>query len=273
MIKLCVFDVDGTLVTKGTRKIPASCIHALKELQQQGIKVAIASGRAPFAMEKDLIKQIRFDYFVCSNGAYVETGDHKPLYQFQLTAEETLYLIQMFRNTDNALMFQNADAAHCYHGYKRISHMLEGFLGRLDILIDDRESDTYLQDTLPLAAVAKIEDNEIEKMKMAFPQFVFTPFNPTFYDINGPHNKATGIEHICKAMSCSMDDVICFGDDYNDMEMVQACGIGVAMGDAREALREVADYVTDICSRDGIAKALKHYGMIQEVRNDEIVSE
>ena len=141
------------------------------------------------------------------------------------------------------------------------------------ILYDDRESETYLQETLPLAAVAKIEDDEIDKMKMAFPQFVFTPFNPTFYDINGPHSKASGIEQICKAMGCTMDEVICFGDDYNDMEMIQSCGIGVAMGDAREAVQKAADYVTDICSRDGIAKALHHYKMIQEVRNDEIISE
>lgn len=273
MIKLCVFDVDGTLLTKGTKKIPQSCFHALKELRQQGIKLAIASGRAPFAMEKDLFKQIGFDYYVCCNGAYVETAAHQLIYRYQMTAEETLYLIQMFRNTDNALMFQNVEAAHCYNGYQRIANMLESFLGRLDILVDDRGSETYLQETLPFAAVAKIEDSEIEKVKIAFPQFIFTPFMPNYYDINGHHNKATGITHIAKAIGCSLDEVMCFGDDYNDMEMIQSCGIGVAMGDARETVKEAANYVTDICSRDGIAKALYHYGMIQEVRHDQIVSE
>ena len=71
MIKLAVFDVDGTLVTKGNRRVPASCVHALNELSRKGVKLAIASGRPPFAMEQSLLEQVSFDYFVCSNGAFV----------------------------------------------------------------------------------------------------------------------------------------------------------------------------------------------------------
>ena len=76
-----------------------------------------------------------------------------------------------------------------------------------------------------------------------------------------------------EAMGWSMQDVISFGDDYNDLEMIKACGIGVAMGDAREAVKEAADYVSGLCSRNGIAQALLHYGLIDRVCDDEAVSE
>ena len=80
MIKLAVFDVDGTLVTKGNRRVPASCVHALNELSRKGVKLAIASGRPPFAMEQSLLEQVSFDYFVCSNGAFVRNAQHEVLY-------------------------------------------------------------------------------------------------------------------------------------------------------------------------------------------------
>ena len=224
-------------------------------------------------MEQSLLEQVSFDYCVCSNGAFVRNAQHEVLYHYSFTMEETRSLIHAFKKTDNALMFQCQDAAHCYHGYKRIANMLQNFLGRLDILVDERESEGYLQDTMPLAAVAKIEDADLEMMKQRFPQFLFTPFDTCFYDINGAHDKATGVSHICEAMGWSMQDVISFGDDYNDLEMIKACGIGVAMGDAREAVKEAADYVSGLCSRNGIAQALLHYGLIDRVCDDEAVSE
>ena len=66
MIKLAVFDVDGTLVTKGNRRVPASCVHALNELSRKGVKLAIASGRPPFAMEQSLLEQVNNKLLSCA---------------------------------------------------------------------------------------------------------------------------------------------------------------------------------------------------------------
>ena len=105
MIKLAVFDVDGTLVTKGNRRVPASCVHALNELSRKGVKLAIASGRPPFAMEQSLLEQVSFDYFVCSNGAFVRNAQHEVLYHYSFTMED-VYKRQIFHYT--------AAAADCH---------------------------------------------------------------------------------------------------------------------------------------------------------------
>lgn len=262
MIKLAVFDVDGTLITRGNRVLLDSTIKALHALSNQGIKLAIASGRPPFAMEKSILENIDFDYFICSNGAYVKHHDGRVLHHFEIKHEETLDLIHKCRETDNALMFQCQDGAPCYHGYKRIAHMLQGFLGRLDILYDERESVTFTRDSLPLAAVAKISDEDLHAFKKTFPQFTFTPFERYYYDINGQHNKASGITHICKELNCNMQDVMAFGDEMNDYDMIQKSGYGIAMGNGNDRIKEIANYITDSCDEDGIAKACAYYGLL-----------
>lgn len=70
---------------------------------RKGVRLAIASGRPPFAMEQSLLEQVKFDYFVCSNGAFVRNAQHEVLYHYSFTMEETLKLIRAFKRTDNAL--------------------------------------------------------------------------------------------------------------------------------------------------------------------------
>ena len=81
MIKLAVFDIDGTLVVKGNRTLLDTTVKALQNLQKQGIKLAIASGRPPFFMEKKLVEQVAFDYYICSNGTCIMDCDFKRVWQ------------------------------------------------------------------------------------------------------------------------------------------------------------------------------------------------
>src|SRR5699024_12445037 len=63
-------------------------------------------------------------------------------------------------------------------------------------------------------------------------------------------------------LGASMEDTLAFGDAENDMQMVEKCGIGVAMGNAENDLKEVADYVTTDVNQDGMLKAFEHFGLI-----------
>lgn len=265
MIKLAIFDVDGTLVSKGDRILLPSTLKALKDLKIQGIKVAIASGRPPFAMEKRLVEEIDFDYFICSNGCCVFDHQFHSMSEDALTKEEVERLTREFQKTDNALMFQFEDKAYAYHGLKRITGMIQKFLGRLDLLVDDREHKRRHLKSLPYAAVAKIEDQDLAHFKACFPRFNFEAFTDGYYDIYPKGvNKATGIEHVCDKLGFTIKDTICFGDGLNDLEMIKKCGISVAMGDAVEAAKKAATYITDISKEDGIYNALKHYQLVKE---------
>ena len=70
-------------------------------------------------------------------------------------------------------------------------------------------------------------------------------------------DKGYGLQTICDDAGIDISEAVAFGDSYNDIRMIQRAGMGVAMGNAEEALKEVADMVTDDCDHDGIAKALE----------------
>ena len=263
MYKLAVFDVDGTLVTRGQRVLLDSTIEALKTLKENGVYIAIASGRPLFAMEKSLLKHIDFDYFICSNGMCVADGKKQILFKQDMTKEEVETLTKDFEKHDDALMFQFEDKAYIYHGRKRISNMIHHCLGRLDILVDARKTRNRHATTLPYAAVSFIQKRHVAYYREAYSQYSIIEFMEDYYDIFAKGcSKASGIQHLCDNIHVEMKDVICFGDALNDYEMIQACGCGVAMGDALDEIKEIADYITEKSDDDGIYLACKHFHMI-----------
>ncbi|NBK99412.1 MAG: Cof-type HAD-IIB family hydrolase [Erysipelotrichia bacterium] len=263
MYKLAVFDVDGTLVSRQERVLLDSTITALKTLQAKGIKIAIASGRPAFAMEKSLLEKITFDYFICSNGTYVMDQEGKELYKEVMPVSLVEALTLDFVHNDDAILYQFEDNAYIYHGKKRMCNMMNQCLGRLDILKDDREHTARHLTSLPYAAVAYIDKNNLAFYQMRYPAYRFECFMDNYYDIY-PFlcTKASGIIHLCEVLHLTMKDVICFGDALNDVEMIKQCGLGVAMGDALVEVKQVADYVTSTSSEEGIYRACLHFHLL-----------
>ena len=75
-------------------------------------------------------------------------------------------------------------------------------------------------------------------------------------------SKATGIQKVLDHYHLDQDDTYAFGDGENDLEMIEFCRVGVAMGNACDELKEIAEYVTDSVNDDGIYHAFKHYHLI-----------
>lgn len=261
-MKLAVFDIDGTLISKKNWKVPASTISALNKLHANGVKLAIASGRPPFALEKSMLENIPFDYYICSNGAYVGDLKEEVIYLYQHSFEETEKLVKFCRQEDIQIMFQAIDHFYCYHGYNRICKMVSEYTGKTDWLIDCSKEEHCDINNLPLAVVAHANEKQLEMMQQRFPQFIYTLFSKDFYDVNGNHTKASGVEHLCDKLNIKMENVIAFGDDFNDEAIIKAVKIGVVMGNGREKMKEIADFVTKDVDDGGIAYALKHFGLI-----------
>ena len=75
-------------------------------------------------------------------------------------------------------------------------------------------------------------------------------------------SKAKGIEKLVNALGKTMKDTIAFGDGRNDIEMLSCVNLGIAMGNAADETKAVADYITDNVDCDGILKALKHFSFL-----------
>lgn len=90
-----------------------------------------------------------------------------------------------------------------------------------------------------------------------------TRWSPLFTDVVPKgSNKSIGIDKLLESYGITIQETMAFGDGGNDVEMLKHAGTGVAMGNAADEVKQIADYVTDGVDDDGIYNALKHFGVI-----------
>ncbi len=265
-IKLALFDVDGTLVTHVTHILLDSTVDAIHQLQQQGIKVAIASGRTEYALDKEVLEKVKFDYLISSNGASVfDVEKQEYLYLHDYPIELVEDLMDKVAAVKGGLIFQYNHAGYCYldnEGFgKGFRHYLD--LNEEEVIDYTKRQDKHQQE-LPNHILARIPDDVFEEFIKQFPQLNFVRFLPEYYDVNAKFiNKAFGLNKILTELNFNPEQVIAFGDGQNDIEMLSEVGVSVAMGNGDSNIKAMADYVTTDTDKDGIRNALLHYDLIK----------
>lgn len=263
MIKLAVFDVDGTLVETGDGQPTKKTVDTLHKLRANGIKVAVASGRAPFFVKGYLDKFFPFDYYICSNGCFVMDHQFNEIHRESLSKEDVEGLIVDFDKKDDAIMFQFEDGAYVYNGQKRIHTMIDNWISERHSIYDARAQRNRHDTELPIGAVTKIRTTHIDFYREKYPHLAFDMFNVECYDIHKiEDSKMTGIQILMDTLSITKDNVIAFGDNFNDLQMLQNVGIGVAMGNGIDEVKAIASFVTKSVAEDGITFACQHYNLI-----------
>ena len=108
------------------------------------------------------------------------------------------------------------------------------------------------------------KQKEEELQKTVFTHCEASRWNPHFADVNVKGiDKSTGIKHILEYYQIDVKETISFGDGGNDIPMLKYTHIGIAMGNASDEVKQAASYITDTVDNEGIAKALKHFSLIQ----------
>lgn len=271
MGKVIFFDIDGTLVDfKG--RMPESAKLALRQVQENGHRIVICSGRAKCQIYPWLL-EIGFDGIVGGTGSYVENRGEL-IYQHFIPKEYLKEAVEALKqaNAFYSVQVQNGMAA----SEKSAKGLSEKFqlLGVGREALDQIWSNTEIDEHIELREdVQKFiyHDSRWDVDRLAGElgeHYDVTPssFEKEVYDageltLKGI-NKAFGMQKYIEAAGISKEDTIAVGDGPNDFDMLDFARIGVAMGNAREALKEHADYVTTNVNEDGIANALKHLGLI-----------
>ena len=254
------FDIDGTLVSFKTHEIPQSTIQALTEAKANGSRVYIATGRPPIIITNlGAIEQL-IDGYITTNGALCYVGNDlvacQPIpMQYVKTCVEDCQqkgnsLIVVGRR-DVAVIDPKGDVDRIFRQMLAVKNLDKA--APLDVVLE--------QDILQLTPFFPA-DYEPELMAR-MPQCVSGRWHPEFTDItaNGA-DKGKGILAIARHEGFDPNHTIAFGDGGNDTSMILQAGIGIAMGNAIDELRQQADYVTTSVDDDGILNALRHYGVI-----------
>jgi len=271
--KIIFFDIDGTLISMGGEVSP-KLQEGLATLQANGHKICIATGRSLDSKVENL-KKLNWNGYVLANGAYgeydnelivCETIEERRVKEFVEYTNELPEVGIIFEGNDGA--FTTKDDAEI-----ALKIMLEITKGKLS-----REAFfSYFKLVEDLSEIKNVNKmmyfNGEQYAKGLIERFGddldFLPNSITQSSgwdtaeiMKKGVTKATGIEKIIKRAGYERADVIAFGDGYNDIAMIQYAGIGVAMGNGVDQLKQTADFVTDTQVNDGVFKMLQELKLI-----------
>ena len=259
MIKMVAFDIDGTLYSRGERIILDSTFSALKKLRENGILVTVATGRVHHNLMKGALSEY-YDYMVAGNGHVLINAEREMLFQQYFDPKETQMLVDFCYERELGLILKMDDACYLYANHESFNIPVWGSDG-VEIFYSGME-DKHLSQSVNCAFV-KCTPQDAEDFEKLSEHIGFVRTGNDQYDVYYKNiNKAVTLGNLLESLGLSWENCMAFGDGTNDMEMIMHAGIGVAMGDGNELLKEQADYVTKGSREDGIYSALEVYDLL-----------
>lgn len=251
MIKAIFFDIDGTILN-GNKGIPESTLLALDKLRQKGIKTIICTGRGYSEVKPLNLKG--FDDYILLNGQICY--DDKDNIVFKKPIKDKEKLIELFNSKKFpfGLVDEKVSYLNYIDDYVRLVH------DSINLTLPEvKEYDG--KDIYQALAYGKVKDY----IEQELPDFLAVSWHFDGVDIVPKDSgKDKGIIEYCKLRNIDIKNTMSFGDGDNDREMLKTTGIGVAMGNAIDSVKVVADYITDRIDEDGIYNALVHFGVIDD---------
>lgn len=238
-IKLIAIDMDGTLLNEH-HEISDENRKAIKEAQEKGVHVVISTGRTRMTC-KELVDSLSLkSYLITVNGSEVwdETGT---LIDRQLLDSE--YIKHMWGlKQKHEVKCWAASVGNVWR-----EEFPEDFSGHEWMKFGFEIKDDEIRQT--------IFDELIQNKALEI-----SNSSPINLEINAAGvNKAQALEKVCKRIGIKMDQVLAMGDSLNDLAMIKEAGIGVAMGNAQQYVKDSADWVTTSNLDDGVAKAIREW--------------
>ena len=275
-MKAIFFDIDGTLIDFDG-SIPASTLDALHQAQAKGHAIFLCSGRSKGMIDPRLLG-FGFDGIVASSGAYVEYHNEVLLANY-MSEDIVRSLISYMDEHHMAYIFQCTNKiVSTTEGNQRFFVAMGGNPedenNSVNSLLDSRVSDDALLDHLSQypdieKAAYACSDVGVDQVRSDLSP-IFDVTAMSFKDAadsageitKAGVNKALGIQKVMDHLGITREDVIAFGDGANDYEMIAFAGVGVAMGNASDELKDLADMVTDSVSAHGVYNGMKQLQLL-----------
>lgn len=270
-IKLIALDLDGTTLRRGSI-LSEETKEALEGAIKKGVHVVIATGRT-FASLPECIFEIEgLEYVITSNGAHIK----------DLNIDETIY-----SNCASGSAIEKVRDLLYNHREYPVEVFTDGHAYIDEVVYEDiknngsdyMDANYIVRTRKPIPCVYDFmleHKNEVENINIHFRSLEDKAnFKVVLEELEGitvtssmPHNieiggettsKATAIFGLCQRLNIEEANVMAVGDSPNDSAMIMAAGLGVAMGNALDEVKEIADYVTLSNAEDGVAHAVRKF--------------
>ena len=274
-IKLVALDLDGTLFDNSSR-ISKRNLTAIRSITDKGIHVVISTGRPFEGIPFDQIKGTGINYAITANGSGIyEISTGKCLYENAMDEELVTPILNFLLTRDihmDAFIggkgytpIQCVETAQKLTVPSSIKNYIITTRTRLDnILQFIHENQLKVQkmtlNFYPAADGTLIDRETVRKFLVSNPSIttVCAGYNNLEFT-RADANKGVGLRKLAEILGVNPDATMAIGDTENDLAIIEAAGIGVAMGNATDAVKARADYVTTTNTKDGVAAAIEHF--------------
>lgn len=262
MYKLLVLDFDDTLL-QSDLSISDKNKEAIKKAKEQGVQILFCSGRSSESM-RPYIECMDIhgdeDYFVSFNGARIDQVTGKTIFNEGIKQPLLNELIDL-ADTYNITLQLYQD--HMYAAKENaIIKEYVGLTSSTVEIVEDlktlNSSTKVLFNCKDIPLLEKIQKIIIEKYGDEVNVFFS---KPTYLEVlNKKANKGLAVEYMANKLKIDSSEVIAVGDSFNDSYMIQYAGLGVAVANAREEVKAIADYVTQADhNHDAVAEVIERF--------------
>jgi len=254
MYRLIAIDIDDTLLTDDGR-ITDATRAALAEAVKRGVTVTLATGRM-FASASRIAEQIGLNVpIITYQGALVKTPfDGNVLYERNVPADASREILDYCRRNGLHLQLYTEDELYAAEDNDKVREYAERsdvpyrVEPDLDKLIDRPQSKMLI-----IGDPDKLDRIADELRPVYKGRVHITKSKPNYLEFLHPEaTKGHALAALARHVGCTMEQTIAVGDSWNDREMIEAAGLGVAMGNAIESLKAIAGFVTKTNNEDGV---------------------
>ncbi len=247
--KMIVTDLDGTLLRKD-KTISPYTIEVIAKLRRSGHKFVIATAR-PLRAAKKFLESVEIDAGIYHNGALLYLGKNKiDSYQIDRVQDVIHSILHLNPSVSVAaeaddILYSNFDAERLWPGTD-YTLTQTGFSE-----IYGRKADKIIVE------VNSLEDIEKYKSILADDLYIQISENKIGMIMKKAAVKSNGIQHLASEFEIGTENIIAFGDDYNDIDMLQTAGIGICVANGLDIVKNHADIICGSNEEDGVAKWLE----------------
>ena len=255
-IRIIFFDIDGTLIDMEKKHMTDTMLHTLRQLKRRGYILCLATGRGPSSLPR--FEGVEFDAFLTFNGSYCFTP-REDLFSNPLPAEDVDTLLRNAASIGRPVSIATADR-YAANGADEDLIQYYAFAGKEVEIPDDFHQ--LIKSPVYQVMLGCRESDHPALLRGTRNTKAAAWWDRAADFIPADGGKGSGIRKILEHFGLSRENALAFGDGSNDIEMLQAVGTGIAMGNASDKVKAQADAVCPCVGDEGITSYCMEHGLL-----------
>ncbi|MCQ6267053.1 Cof-type HAD-IIB family hydrolase [Fictibacillus sp. WQ 8-8] len=266
--RMLILDIDGTLLRSNFR-MDKETREAIDYVKKKGVYITLASGRN-FPSTKKIAKALKLDgYLISQNGGFIASSVDEPFFESHISKEDTYRIVNILENYNCHIRLVHERFSVGNQVQQKNQLVAKVTLGAGDPLFypvtfqESLSSNVLEKDITPSKIdVQFFEERERrsaeQHLRTHFANFEYTSSTKCNFEITSPNvTKANALRLLGLKLDVTPEEMVAVGDSHNDREMIEMAGLGVAMGNAPEDVKQAANWITRTNDQLGVPYMIK----------------